>query len=67
MATVKSFILKVIDQRPEIIIGKNYDYKCKEHDDYYNIYRRVIDGAPWKLYVVVPKKTPEDTSTWART
>lgn len=67
MAAVKAFILKVIDRRPEIVIGKNYDYKCKEHGDYYNIYRRVIDGAPWKLYVVVPKETPDDTSTCART
>lgn len=67
MAAVKAFILKVIDQRPKIVIGKNYDYKCKEHGDYYNIYRRVIDGALWKLYVVVPKETPDDTSTWERT
>lgn len=67
MATVKKFILKVIENRPNIVIGKNYDYKCKEHNEYYNIYRRVVDGAPWKLHVVVPKETPDDTSTWCRT
>lgn len=67
MATVKSFIQRVINLRPEVVPGKKYNYKCVDHGDYWNIYRQWLDGYPWELHVVVPKGDENDTSTWCRT
>jgi hypothetical protein len=56
---LRRFLRKVIDQTPEIVYGKRYDYKSVDKGDYWILYRRQYEGMPWHKIVKVYKKDYE--------
>lgn len=52
----REFFNKIVKASPNVVVGKNYDYKCKIMENgECRVYRRKLEGMRWELYVVFHK------------
>lgn len=46
----RKVLYNVAAKYPNIHYGKYYDYKAKKVGNYYQVYRRELEGEPWEEY-----------------
>lgn len=62
----KEFIQKIIGLNGEVLYSKRYDYVAKknEKEQLWNVYRREMDGDPWKKIYEVPFESVDNMREW---